>query len=108
MKRTESTERPNRIEKLGHSLYSYNYDIIEVERDGQIHYEFERILFDHIPNDADVINRIITEQYPEGEEMAIQRKGIVDNTNEEFVTYHQFIENLKSKIRAELNEDSEL
>lgn len=105
MKRTESTERPNRIEKLGHSLYSFNHDIKEVEKEGQIHYEFDRHLFEHIPTDADVINRIVTEAYPCGAESAVQRKGIIDNNNPEFVEYNNFVENTKAKVREELNEE---
>ena len=95
---TKSENKPQTIERLGVNLYSYNYNIQEVE-DG---YEFTRYLFDHFPTINEVINAIITSIYPDGEELAIQRKGIIDPQNNEFVSYYHNVERIKAIIKSEL------
>ena len=100
---TLSKNKPQTIERLGVNLYSYNYNIIEVE-DG---YEFTRYLFDHSPIINEVINAIITSIYPDGEELAIQRKGIIDPQNNEFVSYYQNVERIKAIIKEEFNNGSD-
>ena len=95
---TKSEIKPQIIERLGVNLYSYNYNIQEVEE----RYEFTRYLFDHFPTINEVINAIITSIYPDGEELAIQRKGIIDPQNNEFVSYYQNVERIKAIIKSEL------
>lgn len=102
---TESENKPQIIERLGVNLYSYNYGIQEI---GGM-YEFTRYLFDHRPTINEVINVIVASIYPDGEELAIQRKGIIDPQNNEFVEYYQNVEQIKSKIKGEYkNEDDSL
>ena len=104
----KSNDRPELIQRLGQSLYAYNYNIQEID-DG---FECEQLLFDHIPIYEDVVNRIISEKYSNGAEMAIQRKGILDKANEEFVGYNNFVEDVKIKVKSEIGgeviEDSDL
>lgn len=95
---TLSKNKPQTIERLGVNLYSYNYNIQEVEGG----YEFTRYLSDHSPTINEVINAIITSIYPDGEELAIQRKGIIDPQNNEFVNYYQNVERIKAIIKSEL------
>lgn len=97
---THSNERPARIEQLGITTFAFNHDIKEVESG----YEYDTYVFDHMPSKHEVINRIITEKYPDGEESAIQRKGIIDNQNPEFVAYNQFVEGVKIKVAQEYEE----
>jgi hypothetical protein len=40
--------------------------------------------------------------------MAIQRKGILDKANEEFVGYNNFVEDVKIKVKSEINSEEEL
>ena len=107
---THSNERPARIEQLGLSTFAYNYDVQEVSvqtnenEPERIEYQFKTLVFDHKPTRNEVINRIITEKYPDGEETAIQRKGIIDNQNPGFVAYNQFVENVKIKVAQEYEE----
>ena len=105
---THSNEIPARIEKLGHSTFAYNYNVKEVvgeNQDGESHteYQYKTLVFDHVPNRTEVINRIICETYPDGEESAIQRKGIIDNHNQEFVEYNNFVEDVKNSVKLELD-----
>ena len=95
---TLSKNKPQTIERLGVNLYSYNHNIQEVEGG----YEFTRYLFDHSPTINEVINAVITSIYPDGEELAIQRKGIIDPQNNEFVNYYQNVEQIKAIIKSEL------
>lgn len=104
-----SNERPETIQKLGYSLFAYNYQINEVTkpsmREGEPEtkgFEFNSILFDHIPTIGEVINAIIGQTYPNGAENAIQRKGILDNENAEFKLYNEFVESTKTMVKADL------
>lgn len=97
---THSKEIPKRIEQLGRSLYAYNYAVEQTD-DG---YMYNTLVFDHIPSRNEVINRIILEKYPDGEESAIQRKGILDPSNAEFVSYNNFVEQTKSEITQDFTE----
>ena len=104
---THSNEKPATIEQLGMSTFAYNYDVQEVSvqtnenEPERIEYQFKTLVFDHKPKRNEVINRIIAETYPDGEESAIQRKGIIDNADHEFIAYNEFVENTKSKVKAE-------
>lgn len=105
---THSQEKPDFIQQLGLSLFAYNYDIkpFAKEAHGEMQpategYEYEQYIFPHEPTAYEVINRIISEKYPDGAENAIQRKGIVDKENVEFVEYCAFVEALKVKVKAD-------
>lgn len=100
--KTIAENRPKTIEQLGVNLYSYNYDIQEIDNK----YQFERYLFDHSPTYSEVINAVVTSIYPDGEELAIQRKGIIDPQNNEFVNYFQNVEQIKAKIKYEYENNS--
>lgn len=107
---THSNEKPKTIEKLGLSTFAYNYDVQEVSvqtsenEQERIEYQFKTLVFDHKPTKNEVINRMITERYPDGEESAIQRKGIMDRQHPEFVDYNEFVEGVKIKVAQEYEE----
>lgn len=94
---THSAERPKVIDQLGHSTFAYNHAIQETE-DG---YTFIAYLFDHLPTCNEVINTVIQNRYPNGEESAIQRKGILDNHDPEFIAYNGFVEETKANVKAQ-------
>ena len=100
--KTIAENRPKIIEKLGANLYSYNYDIQEIDSK----YQFERYLFDHSPTISEVINAVVTSIYPDGEELAIQRKGITNPQNNEFLNYYQNVEQIKAIIKTEYENNS--
>ena len=107
---THSNERPARIEQLGMSTFAYNYDVQEVSvqtnenEPERIEYQFKTLVFDHKPKRNEVINRIIAERYPDGEESAIQRKGIINNSDPEFVEYNNFVEDTKSAVKQDFEQ----
>lgn len=101
---THSNEIPAKFERLGFSTFAYNYDVKEVVLEDRTEYQYETLVFDHIPTRNEVINRIICETYPDGEESAIQRKGIIDNHNQEFVAYNEFVESVKQQVSEDYEE----
>lgn len=90
-----SNIKPQIIEQLGVSLYAYNYNIQEVDNG----YNYEQIILDSYPVYDVVINTIIRNKYPNGEENAIQRKGILDSKNAEFQEYNSFVERVKQEVK---------
>lgn len=93
----KSNNKPELIQQLGQSLYAYHYDIRDIE-DG---FECEQLLFDHVPTRSEVINRIVTDKYKDGEELAIQRKAILNSELPEFIEYNNFVEAVKQKVKME-------
>jgi len=103
-----SNTRPEAIQKLGLALYAYNYQISEVVkpalREGEPEtkgFEFKNVLFDHTPTRYEAINAVIGQQYPDGAENAVQRKGIVEATNPEFAEYLAFVEATKEMVKSD-------
>lgn len=92
-----SNGRPPLIQKLGANLYAYNHDIQEKEEG----FEFQPLYFDHSPSREEVINQLVVNSYPYGEELAIQRKGIADPQCYDFVNYYNNVENIKLKVTQE-------
>lgn len=74
---TNSKEKPEVIEQLGVSLWAYNYNAIKVDNG----YEYEQYIFDHIPTEKEIINRIISDKYTEVDDLEIyQYKQFVEST----------------------------
>lgn len=92
---TYSQEKPLRWERLGQSLWRFNYSIIERENE----WSFESAIFDHIPTYGEIVDTIIRSQYPAGEENAVQRKGIVNPQCVEFVQYNFYVESIKNEVK---------
>ncbi len=97
---THSNGKPLLIEQLGLSLFSYNHNIQRVEEG----FTYKAIIFDHVPTQSEVINRIVTEKYNNGEELAIQRKAILNPELPEFIEYNNFVEDVKQKVKMEYEE----
>ena len=91
---TNNTVKPEVIEKLGENTFAYNYNINEVENG----YNYETEIFDTLPTRSMIINRLVTNRYPLGEEQAILRKGIKDPLNVEYLDYYEFVESVKKLI----------
>lgn len=95
-----SNNRPPLIQQLGANLYAYNHDIQEVEEG----YEYQPLYFDHEPAREEVINELVLKSYPFGEENALQRKGILNPQDEEFLLYYDDVERIKYKVTQEYGE----
>ena len=89
-----SNIKPEKIEQLGINTYAYNYDIKEDENG----YSFQTEIFDTYPTRGLVINRLVSNKYPEGAEQAVLRKGIRDPLNEEYLEYYEFVESIKKLV----------
>lgn len=92
MTKTTSAERPQTIATLAVNAIAYNWDVVETA-DG---YEFRQVIFDHHPTRHEVINACIQHHFPNGEEQALQRKGIIDRNDPEFVAYVERVEQIKA------------
>lgn len=90
-----SNQKPEKIQQLGQSLYAFNYNIEEIEEG----YQYDTLIFAHVPKYDEVVNRIIQGKYPNGAELAIQRKGILDRYDDDFVSYNDFVEQTKADIK---------
>jgi len=106
---THSNEIPAKFDRLGISTFAYNYDVKEVdienqEGDARKEYQYKTLVFDHMPTCNEVINRVINETYPDGEESAIQRKGIINNSDPEFIAYNDFVESTKIAVKQDFSE----
>ena len=97
---THSNGKPLLIEQLGLSLFSYNHNIQQVD-DG---FTYTALIFDHIPTQSEVINRIVTDKCKYGEELAIQRKAILNPNFPEFIEYNNFVDGVKQKVKIEYEE----
>lgn len=105
---THSNEKPKTIEKLGLSTFAFNYDVEQIAiQDDEIEkteYKYKTLVFDHLPQAGEVINRIVSDAYPDGGESAVQRKGILDKENHEFLAYNEFVESVKNQIKTIFDE----
>lgn len=97
---TYSQEKPLRWEKLGQSLWRFNY-AVTVNDDG---FSFKSVIFDHLPTISEIINEIIKDAFPAGEENAIQRKGILNPSCDEFINYNTFVEDIKNEVKENYHE----
>lgn len=95
--KSQSNTYPEQIQQLGINTFAYNYNVKEA--DGMFFYETE--IFEHYPTRGEVINRIVSNQYPNGEESAILRKAILNPDNPEYLEYYEFVENVKKQIEWE-------
>lgn len=59
--------------------------------------------FNHLPTYKEVINMIVTTEYPNGKEQQLLRHGIADPQDEEYVEYYNNVEAITSEIRTLLN-----
>ena len=92
-----SSDRPPLIQQLGVNLYAFNHNIQEVEEG----YEYVPFYFNHFPLREEVINQLVANTYPYGEELAIQRKGIANPQSDEFTSYYNNVEYIKHKVTLE-------
>lgn len=104
---THSNQRPERSQKLGYSLYAFNFDVKEIvnEETQETSYEYQSLIFDHAPSYAEVVNAAIKQNYPFGGDEAAIRKGVINSANAEFVAFNEFVIALKNKIRPEFYEE---
>lgn len=95
MTKTTSAERPQTIAALAVNAIAYNWAVTETESG----YEFNQVIFDHHPTRNEVINACIQHHFPDGEEQALQRKGIIDRNDPEFVAYVAQVNAIKEEVK---------
>lgn len=56
--------------------------------------------FDYKPTYKEIINMIVTAEYPNGKEQEILRCGIMDPENEEYLAYYSKVEDIVNTIKS--------
>ena len=97
--KSSSNIAPKTTEYLGNGKYHYNYNVVQSEVD---RFDYNQVVVKGEPTYESTVAAIIRERYTVDEEMAIQRKGIADNSNQEFVDYNSFVEEVKAMVKEDL------
>lgn len=100
--KSSSNIAPKTTEHLGNGKWHYNYNVVQAEVDGETRYDYEQVILKGKPNYESTVTAIVRENYTVDAEMAIQRKGIADNSNQEFVDYNAFVESVKAMVKEDL------
>ena len=100
--KSSSNIAPKTTEYLGNGKWHYNYNVVQTEVDGEIRYDYEQVILKGKPTYKSTVAAIVRDNYTVDAEMAIQRKGIADNSNQEFVEYNAFVESAKAIVKEDL------
>ncbi|MGL5683575.1 MAG: hypothetical protein ACRDDZ_11085 [Marinifilaceae bacterium] len=94
------------IEELGNDQFYYNREIdrqtLQDERGDVSLYSCKRYLCDGVPSYESIVNQIVSYHYPNGEENALLRKGVMNPQNNEFINYNTFVEDVKQEVATVL------
>ncbi len=101
--KSSSNIAPKIKEYLGSGRWHYNYNVVQTEVDGETRYDYEQVILKGKPTYDSIVAAIVRDRYSMDAEMAIQRKGIADNSNQEFVDYNNFVEDVKNRVKLELD-----
>ena len=100
--KSSSNIAPKTTEHLGNGKWHYNYNVVQTEVDGEIRYDYDQVVLKGKPTYESTVAAIVRDKYTVDAEMAIQRKGISDNSNQEFVEYNAFVEAIKVMVKQDL------
>lgn len=59
--------------------------------------------FDYLPTYKEMINFIVSREYPDGKEQQLLRHGILNPQDEEYVAYYNNVEDITNTIKELLN-----
>ena len=93
----QSNTQPEKIQQLGTNLYAVNYNVTEVEIEGNIQFNYDVAIFDHIPTYDDLVNALIRTRYSACQELALHRQREEKIT--EFQEYYDYCESCKVTAR---------
>ena len=97
--KSSSNIAPKTTEYLGNGKYHYNYNVVQSEVD---RFDYNQITVKGKPTYESTVAAIVRDRYTVDAEMAIQRKGIADNSNQEFAEYNAFVEEIKAMVKEDL------
>lgn len=100
--KSSSNIAPKTIEHLGNGKWHYNFNVVQTEVDGEARYDYDQVILKGKPTCESTVAAIVRDRYSVDEEMAIQRKGIADNSNQEFAEYNAFVEAIKARVKEDL------
>ena len=72
--KSNSNIKPEKSVYIGNGKWHYNYNIVEVEREGETFYDYDQITLRQKPEYDVIVPAIIREKYSECDEMAIINK----------------------------------
>lgn len=100
--KSSSNIAPKITEYLGGGKYHYNYNVVKSEVEGENRFDYNQVVVKGKPTYESTVSAIVRKRYTVDAEMAIQRKGIADKTNQEFVDYNSFVEETKAMVKEDL------
>ena len=100
--KSSSNIKPDHVVYIGNGKWHYNYNVAQTEVDGETRYDYEQVILKGKPTYESTVAAIVRDRYTVDAEMAIQRKGIADNSNQEFVDYNAFVESIKDMVKEDL------
>ena len=100
--KSSSNIAPKTTEHLGNGKWHYNYNVTQTEVDGETRYDYDQVVVKGKPTYEPTVAAIVRDRFTVDAEMAIQRKGISDNSNQEFVDYNTFVESVKAMVKEDL------
>jgi hypothetical protein len=100
--KSSSNIAPKTIEHLGNGKWHYNYNVVQTEVDGESRYDYDQVILKGKPTYESTVAAIVRDRYTVDAEIAIQRKGIADNSNQEFVGYNSFVEGIKAMVKEDI------
>lgn len=59
--------------------------------------------FDYLPSYKEVINFLITSEYPNGKEQQMLRQGVFNPSDPEYLEYYGQVEDIRSTIKSLLS-----
>jgi hypothetical protein len=98
-----SNIKPLALESAGDWRWFVNYNVKEITREEGVYYEYEQVLVDKLDYGL-IVSAIIRERYTLDNEMSVQRKGIADSGNAEFIEYNAFAESVKAMVKEFLTQ----
>ena len=95
--KSESNIRPLALLPLGNGFYHLNYNVIEVEIEGQVQYQYDSIYVDTKDRDR-LVEALIAERYSLQNELKILYRG----TDEEKAEHERYVQWCKDYIDSVL------
>ena len=90
----------------GYSLILLNKE--EIIEDGNRKYRADVLRLQHPVTRDRIINQACEEEFPNGEQIAAIRKGIINPDDEDYIRLNEFVERLKRQINAIIYENSDI
>ena len=98
--KSNSNIKPKIIEAIGNGNYFFNYNIEEIEKEDGISYNYIQVEIEGYPTYDSIVSAIIKENFNYDFREAAIRKGILNSSDEDFISFNNFAENTKIMVKS--------